>query len=111
MPGYKWEPIADEKQPASGKVENNYTDKIIEEALVAENPSNKEMNGYFDSAMRGKIKLPSPSETLQSEIGSSKKVPTQGEPAPEVKGTAWGALIKEGEWNPLIKIYNVNVLQ
>jgi len=111
VPGFKWKPVADEEQPASGKSENNYTEKIFEEALVAENPSNKEMNAYFDSAMRGKIKLPSPAETLQSEIGSSKKVPAPGEPAPEVKGTAWGPVIKEDEWNPVIKKDNVNVLQ
>jgi hypothetical protein len=69
------------------------------------------MSAYFDLAMRSKIKLPSLSGTLQSEIGSSKKVPAPGESAPDVKGTAWGAVIKEDEWNPVLKKDNVNVLQ
>jgi len=111
MPGYKWKPVADEGQLASGEPKNKYTENIIEEALAAENPLNKEMNGYFDSVMKGKIKMPAPSETMTSEIGSSKKVPAAGESAPGVKGNAWGPVIKEDDWNPVIKKDNANVLQ
>ena len=111
VPGYKWKPVEDEGQSPSGKSKNKYTEEIIEEALAAENPSNKEMNGYFDSALKGKIKMHSPSETIRSEIGSSKKTSAPEESAPEVKNNAWGPVIKEDEWKPVIKRDNVNVLQ
>jgi chemotaxis protein MotB len=106
VPGYKWKPVEDKEQLASGKSKNKYTEKIIEEALVAENSSNREMKGYFDSAMKGKIKVSASSGARKSETGSSNKIP-----APKVNGNAWGPVIKENEWNPVIKNDDLNVIK
>jgi len=111
VPGNAWKSDHQKEETVQAQPDTKEGGLIEERTPMPGDPSAKEIKGYFDSAIKGKISpIPEP-EILSTGNDDPQRAGPGESPSKSAGGTSWRPVIKKDEWKPVIGEDRVDLAQ